>query len=273
MLYICATPIGNLEDITIRTLNILNAVDYIVCEDTRRTLKLMNHYKIKKRLVSVNEHSEFHKKNRIIEDLKEGKEIALVSDAGMPGIQDPGILIIQEAIKNNLKYTVLPGASALITAIVASGINQDEFLFLGFLPRKHSERTKLLEKYAHIFCEAVLYEAPHRFLKLAEDIYSVWGDREIVIIREISKAFEEYLHTTIREVLDTRMEIKGEIVLIVKRKKEEQSSYSDEDLLALAKKFQKEGLHSKEISKKISELTGISKKRAYDLTLQINKIF
>ena len=148
MLYICATPIGNLEDITLRVLNTLKEVDYIACEDTRRTVKLLNHYNITKKLVSVNEHTEYDKKDAIIKDLEAGMNVALVSDAGMPGIQDPGRLIIEQAIAHKIPYTVLPGATAFVTALVGSGLCKDEFLFLGFLPRKKQERISLLKKYS-----------------------------------------------------------------------------------------------------------------------------
>ncbi|MDO4710409.1 MAG: 16S rRNA (cytidine(1402)-2'-O)-methyltransferase [Peptostreptococcaceae bacterium] len=266
MLYICATPIGNLEDITIRTLNVLKSVDYILCEDTRRTLKLLNHYDIKKKLVSMNEHTEFKKKERILDDLKNGMDIALVSDAGMPGIQDPGQLLIRSLIEDQLPYTVLPGPSAMITALVGSGLSQDEFLFLGFLPRKMNERIQILNKYKDFVGEVILYEAPHRFSKLLEDILSIWGDRTIVIAREISKKFEEYDHTTVNEAL-RRQEIKGELVLIIKRPDIPKDLTSEQDLQLLIKQLLDQGIRTKEIAKKIAELSGISKNQAYDLVV------
>lgn len=269
MLYICATPIGNLEDITVRTLNILNKVDYILCEDTRRTVKLLNYYDIKKKLISMNEHMEFQKKDRIIEDLKSGMEIALVSDAGMPGIQDPGQLLIQSVIEKDLPYTVLPGASAMITALVGSGLSRDEFLFLGFLPRKKSERLQILEKYKDFSGEIILYEGPHRLIKLLEDILSVWGNREMVIARELSKHFEEYIRTSIQEAILEQTQIKGELVLIIKREDpSEKITYSEENLKEMATQLSANGMSTKDIVKELVEKTGISKNKAYEISLK-----
>ncbi len=268
MLYVCATPLGNLEDITLRTLRIFQEVDYILCEDTRRTIKLLNHYEIKKKLISMNEHSEFHKKNHIIDDLKAGKNIALVSDAGMPGIQDPGQQLIQEAIKNNVEYTILPGPSALITALVGSGMCQDEFVFLGFLPRKQSERKEILNRYASVKAELVLYESPHRFAKLLEDLMATLGDRNIVICRELSKRFEEYIHTTVNEAIEKQQDIQGELVIIIQRGEELNHEMTEQDLIQIAKGMS-EGKTSKQLSKELIQKTGISKNRAYEIALQI----
>ena len=269
MLYVCATPLGNLEDITLRTLRVFRKVDYILCEDTRRTIKLLNHYEIKKRLVSMNEHTEFHKKNFVIEDLKEGKSIALVSDAGMPGIQDPGQMLIREVIKNKLEYTVLPGPSAMITAIVGSGWCEDEFLFLGFLPRKKKERQALLMKHRSIEAELILYEAPHRFPNLLEDALEILGDREIIICRELSKKFEEYIHTTLSEALNERSEIQGELVIIIKRSQGAEE-WTENELLFLVNDLAS-SLSSKEVAKELMKRTGISKNRAYELSLRVKK--
>lgn len=267
MLYICATPIGNLEDITIRTLNTLSEVDYIACEDTRRTLKLLNHYDIKKKLVSLNEHNEFQKRESILEDLKKGMNIALVSDAGMPGIQDPGQLLIQLAIEHNIAYTVLPGASALITALVGSGVSKDEFLFLGFLPRKKNERLNILNQYADFFGEIILYEAPHRFAKLIDDIHSVFGNRKIVIAREISKLHEEYIHTDLESAIKHYREIKGEIVLIIERGEQQVEEIDIQDLAEIIYRLSEEGHSTKEITKILVKEYNLSKNEAYDLVI------
>lgn len=274
MLYVCATPIGNLEDITLRVLNTLKKVDYIACEDTRRTIKLLNHYDISKKLISINQHNEYERKNRIIDDLKEGKDIALVSDAGMPGIQDPGRILIEEVIKNQLPYTVLPGATAFVTALVGSGLCKDEFLFLGFLPRKNSERKVLLDKYSKFDKEIILYEAPHRFGKLLESIYESWGNRNIVISRELSKKFEEYIFTDIEEALNKHSKLKGEIVLIIEGKtnKEESDDVKvDINIDELVEEYLAKGFKTKELAKILVERANISKNEAYELALEFSK--
>lgn len=272
MLYICPTPIGNLEDITIRVLNTLKEVDYIACEDTRRTIKLLNHYGITKKLVSVNQHTEFEKRNRIIRDLEEGKNIALVSDAGMPGIQDPGREIIRLAIECKIPYTVLPGATAFVTALVGSGLCEDEFLFLGFLPRKSSERVAMLRKYAYFDREIVLYEAPHRLNKLLQDLQQVYGNRNIVLTRELTKKYEEYIFTNIDEAIDKYSNLKGEFVVIVGRKEETgEIEISEADLLKKAQELFSQGLKTKEITKKLMDEIGISKNSAYTIALQVSR--
>lgn len=271
MLYICATPIGNLEDITLRVLNTLKEVDYIACEDTRRTVKLLNHYNITKKLVSVNEHTEYDKKDAIIKDLEAGMNVALVSDAGMPGIQDPGRLIIEQAIAHKIPYTVLPGATALVTALVGSGLCKDEFLFLGFLPRKKQERISLLKKYSEFDREIVVYEAPHRLEKLLDSLWEVFGNRKIVISRELSKKYEEYIFTDIEEAIKKHSTLKGELVIIIERKQEtSEDDYEEEDIYQLAHQFYAQGLKTKEIASRLVDETHISKNKAYEMALDIS---
>lgn len=271
MLYICATPIGNLEDITLRVLNTLKEVDYIACEDTRRTVKLLNHYNITKKLVSVNKHTEYDKKDAIIKDLEAGMNVALVSDAGMPGIQDPGRLIIEQAIAHKIPYTVLPGATAFVTALVGSGLCKDEFLFLGFLPRKKQERISLLKKYSEFDREIVVYEAPHRLEKLLDSLWEVFGNRKIVISRELSKKYEEYIFTDIEEAIKKHSTLKGELVIIIERKQEtSEDDYEEEDIYRLAQQFYAQGLKTKEIASRLVDETHISKNKAYEMALDIS---
>lgn len=270
MLYICPTPIGNIEDITIRTLKVFEKVDYILCEDTRRTIKLLNHYEIKKKLISLNEHTEYIKKEMIINDLQGGKEIALVSDAGMPGIQDPGQIIIKEAIKNNIIYTVLPGPSAFITALIGSGIAKDEFVFLGFLPRKGSERRRILKRYSNLNCEIILYEAPHRFKKLLEDIKEELGNRNVVIARELTKKYEEYIFSNVEDAIE-KIDIKGEIVLIIQSEDKSINEENKIDINYEIKKLLDEGKSTKEISKLLSKKFNYSKNEIYNLALDTQK--
>ena len=190
MLYVCPTPIGNLEDITLRVLRTLKEVDLIAAEDTRRTVKLLNHYEIKTPLISLHEHNEAARVDFLLEQLRAGKRIALVSDAGMPGISDPGRLLINAVIEAGIPCTVLPGATAAVTAYVQSGILSDQFLFYGFLPRRGSERQAELVRLAQIPYPIVLYEAPHRLVETLSDLHRCLGNRR-ACIRELTKKFEE----------------------------------------------------------------------------------
>ncbi|MGL5256832.1 MAG: 16S rRNA (cytidine(1402)-2'-O)-methyltransferase [Proteocatella sp.] len=272
MLYICPTPIGNLEDITIRVLNTLKEADYIACEDTRHTLKLLNHYDIKNKLISIHEHNEFLKKDEIINDLKEGKNIALVSDAGMPGIQDPGKILIEAAIENDIEFTVLPGACAFVTAAIGSGIVDEEFTFVGFLPRKSKERIKLLENYKAYKGELVFYESPHRISSLLEDMQKVLGNRQIVLAREITKKFETYHRMDINSLIEfaDNTQIKGELVIVVKGNKEEVIlEYSDSDIEFLIKEKLDEDMSKKDAVKFISKDLNLPKNRVYEIAMNI----
>lgn len=273
MLYICPTPIGNLEDITIRVLNILKEVDYIACEDTRHTIKLLNHYEIKNKLISIHEHNEFAKKDEIIKDLLDGKNIALVSDAGMPGIQDPGKIIIEAAIENSLEFTVLPGACAFVTAVIGCGIVDEDFTFVGFLPRKSKERLKLLEKYKDYKGELVFYESPHRIGDLLKDLRSALGNREIVLAREITKKFETYHRTDIEGLIEfaNSTQVKGELVIIVKGNKIEAIfEYSDLDIENSIIEKLNDGMSKKDAIKHISANFKLPKNRVYEIAMNID---
>ena len=175
ILYICATPIGNLEDVSIRLLKTLRRVDLIACEDTRHTIKLLNRYKIKQRLVSYHQHSRPEQEDYIIAELLRGKAVALVTDAGMPGISDPGVKLIQRAIDTGVKIEVVPGPSAAIAALSVSGMESEGFLFRGFLPARSGQRKTALQELAQVRYTLVLYEAPHRLLKTLEDMLEIWG--------------------------------------------------------------------------------------------------
>lgn len=272
MLYICPTPIGNLEDITVRVLNTLKNVDYIACEDTRHTIKLLNHYEIKNKLVSIHEHNEFFKKDDIIKDLMDGKHIALVSDAGMPGIQDPGKIIIEAVIENDLEFTVLPGACAFVTAAIGSGIVDKEFTFMGFIPRKSKDRRETLENHKNYGGELVLYESPHRVKELIEDIQRVLGNRKLVLAREISKKFETYIRCSASELLDFISEnpIKGEVVLIIEGNKEiEVLEFSDEDIKNMIEKKLDENMSKKDAIKEISRDYKLSKNKVYEIAMNM----
>ena len=229
-LYIVATPIGNLEDITLRAIRILNEVDVIIAEDTRHTLKLLNHLKIKKPLISYYKQNEIEKSNLLIEKLKNGESIALVSDAGTPGISDPGEVIIKNAIKENITVTPIPGAVAFVNALIASGISTSEFIFQGFLPVNKKEKEDILTDLQKEDKTLIFYEAPHKMQKTLEAIYKTLGDRNIVLAREITKIHEEFIRCKVSEVLTKEMEFKGEFVIIVEGSK---ISQNDERLKEL----------------------------------------
>lgn len=220
-LYLVGTPIGNLEDITLRALRILKEVDLIACEDTRQTAKLLNHYGIETRTISYHEHNELTRSAELIMHLDQGKSIALVSDAGTPSVSDPGYRLVQLAIRHKLPVIPIPGPSAFLSALVASGLPAESFVFRGFLPVKITQRRKLLEEIKQSPWTQLFYEAPHRLLGTLEEIADVLGpQRRVVVAREVTKVYEEFVRGTAAEVLATfkrRQEIRGEITLLIGR--------------------------------------------------------
>jgi len=223
-LYLVATPIGNLEDITLRALRVLKEVDIIACEDTRHTQKLLNHYGIPARTTSYHEHNEMTRAPELVVELEQGARVALVTDAGMPGISDPGFRLISLAIRHHVPVVPVPGASAFLSALVASGLPTDAFRFSGFLPAKTGQRQQLLESIRESPRTQVFYEAPHRVKEAVTDIAEVLGkDRHIVVAREVTKLHEEFLRGRageILEILKSRGEVKGEITLLIGKAEE-----------------------------------------------------
>ena len=217
-LYIVATPIGNLNDISLRALETLKIVDVVACEDTRRTAKLLNHYEISTKMTPYHDHNKEYKTATLIEMLRNGKSIGLVTDAGTPSISDPGFYLIREAIKNDIQITPIPGPSALIAAAVASGLSINRFIFEGYLPRKKG-RTKRLKQLAKYDATIVIFEGPHRILKTLRDIRSFLGDRKAAIGREMTKMNEEFLRGTLSDLISifTERKPKGEFVILVER--------------------------------------------------------
>lgn len=213
-LYTIATPIGNLGDITFRAVNTLKEVDLVACEDTRHTGILLDHYGIKKPLVSYHQHSKLAKIDYLIEELRAGKNIALVTDAGTPGISDPGQVLIKKAIDNNIPVIPIPGSSAIITALSAAGVPTDSFVYLGFLPHKKGRKT-ILDSFKDEKRTIVFYESTHRIEKLLEELKVILGDRKIVVARELTKIYEEFLRGTVTEVQENLKITKGEFVVII----------------------------------------------------------
>ena len=272
-LYLVGTPIGNLEDITLRALRVLKEVDVIACEDTRQTQKLLNHYAIATRTTSYHEHNEMTKSAELVKEMQEGASVALVTDAGMPGISDPGYLLITLAIRHHVPVVPVPGASAFLAALVASGLPTDSFRFSGFLPAKRGERREVLETIKHSPRTQVFYEAPHRIVETLEDVIEVLGSgRHVVVAREVTKLHEEFLRGRASEVLETlkaREVVKGEITLLI-GKAEEKDAHGAADAgvrLSVRQRVEQimaeEKLDEKAALKKVAKERGVSKSEAY----------
>src|SRR5579863_324223 len=269
-LYLVATPIGNLEDITLRALRVLKEVDLIACEDTRQTLKLLSHYGIATRCVSYHEHNEMTKAAELVVDLEGGAKIALVTDAGMPGISDPGFRLISLAIRHHIPVVPIPGASAFLAALVASGLPTDSFRFSGFLPAKVGQRRQVLESTRESPRTQVFYEAPHRVKEALEDVVEILGgQRHVVIAREVTKIHEEFLRGHAQQVLETlkaRGDIKGEITLLI-GKMEAGEKKAPPSRVSVRQRIEQliaeEKLDEKAALKKVAKEMGMSKSEAY----------
>lgn len=265
ILYVVATPIGNLEDITLRAIKILQEVDLIAAEDTRHTLKLLNHLEISKPLISYHRHNEDIKTEVLIEKLKEGQDIALVSDAGTPGICDPGEVIIKKCIEEKIKVIPIPGACAMINALIASGIDTKEFTFLGFLPLNKKTRKEKLEEIRKSQKTMILYEAPHKLQTTLKDLADILLDRQMVLARELTKIHEEFIRGDIQEIIQKTDNLKGEIVLIIEGNKliEKENDFDNLSLEEHYKLYEEQGMEKKEIIKKIAKDRNLSKNEVY----------
>jgi len=265
-LYIVATPIGNLEDITLRALRILKEVDLIAAEDTRQTLKLLNHFEISKPLISYHRHNEEVKSNILIEKIKNGENIALVSDAGTPGICDPGEEVIKKAIQENIEVIPIPGACAMINALIASGIATNEFYFLGFLPLNKKLRKEKLEEIKNSEKTIILYEAPHKMKGTLEDLKNILENRKIVLARELTKIHEEFIRKDINQILDQIDNLKGEMILIIEGAEKtlrEENELNELTIEEQYKYYEKQGFDKKEIIKKIAKDRNVNKNEIY----------
>ena len=272
-LYIVATPIGNLEDITLRAINTLKNVDIIAAEDTRHTLKLLNHFEISKPLISYHRHNEDIKTEVLIKELINGKDIALVSDAGTPGICDPGEEIIKECIEQNIEVIPIPGACAMINALICSGISTKEFIFIGFLPLNKKLRKEKLEEIQKANKTLILYEAPHKLESTLKDLSTILEDRKIVLAREITKIHEEFIRGDIDFLIEKSKEIKGEIVLIIEaNNKKEENKLLDFSLEEHYKYYENQGLEKKEIIKKIAKDRNVNKNEIYKNFIYLNNL-
>ena len=264
MLYLVATPIGNLKDISIRALEVLKSVEEIACEDTRHSLTLLRAYDINKPLFSYHKFNERESGEKLIEKLKQGKNIALITDAGMPVVSDPGNILVKMLIDNQLEYTVVPGACAFVSALALSGLDASRFCFLGFLPQKAGERKEFLEKYKTLDATLIFYSAPHDVVKDVETLYSVLGDRSAVAVKEITKVYERVERFNLKDGYPSQP--KGEYVLLVEAGNplDENKDLSNKQLI---ERYISQGLEKKDALKKVAKERNIAKSELYKLTI------
>lgn len=274
-LYLCATPIGNLEDITLRVLRVLEEVDLIAAEDTRNSIKLLNHYEIKTPMTSYHEFNKIEKAYQLVEKLQEGMNIALITDAGTPGISDPGEELVKIAYEAGIEVTSLPGPAACITALTLSGLSTRRFAFEAFLPKDKKERKRILEELQKETRTIILYEAPHHLIKTLEELREALGNRRITLCRELTKKYEEGQRTTIDEVLEyyKDKEPRGEYVLVLEgktREEVEEERKKEWETLSLEEHMQlyeQKGISHKEAMKLVAKDRGVSKRDIYQALL------
>ncbi len=264
MLYFVGTPIGNLKDISLRAIEVLKSVDEIACEDTRHSMGLLNAYQIKKPLFSCHKFNERQTGEKIIEKLKDGKNIALITDAGMPVVSDPGNILVTMLIENGLEFTVIPGACAFVSALVLSGLDCSRFCFLGFMPQKTSERREFLERYKNLDLTLIFYSAPHDIKKDVESIYKVFGERRAVAVKEITKIHERAERFNLSENIEG--EPKGEFVLLVEggKMQNDNLNLSEKEHIEL---YIAKGMDKKDALKTVAKERGVSKSSLYKYTI------
>lgn len=267
--YFVATPIGNLKDITLRALEVLKSVDVIACEDTRESAKLLNYYGINKKTVSYHKFNEFSKCDKILEDLDNGLTYAIITDQGMPALQDPGLILVNKLKKENISYTVVPGASSIINALVLSGMDNEKFSFLGFFPKKNKEKEEFLKELENENKTAIFFDTPHSILENLHLLKERLPERKISINRELTKKFEESLCFKLKDLDEEKLILKGEFVLILEKKEQEDENvkqYEDEILNLLNKNER-----TKDIVKKIQNKSGLSKNEIYDYVVDLKR--
>ena len=272
-IYLVATPIGNLSDISMRAIETLKNADIIACEDTRNTIRLLNHFEIKGHLTSYHEYNKIDKAYELCEKVKEGKNIAFVSDAGMPAISDPGYELVEIAYKEGLEVTVVPGASAVVSALAISGISSRRFVFEGFLPADKNEKKEILTELSQESRTLILYEAPHRLLKTLKELFEYMGNRNIAIVREITKLHEEVLRGKLADIIadyeSEKVAIRGEYVLVIEgkslleKREERQKSFEEIGIREHYEKYIAEGVDKKEAMKAVAKDRGIQKRDVY----------
>ena len=262
-LYLVPTPIGNLEDMTYRSINILNTVEVIFSEDTRVTLQLLNHFDIKKKLIALHDHNEDNEKEKVLEYLKNGKSVAIVTDRGTPIISDPGYKTVKYVTDNGYNVVGLPGANAFVPALITSGIEPSPFMFYGFLNSKDSKRKTELESLKFCKYTIIFYEAPHRIKKTMEEILEIFGDRQVSLSREISKKFESIYRGNISDLLPTLDNIKGEFVIVVSPYKEDNSNNNELSVIDNVKLYIENGMEVMDAIKRVAKERNIPKNEIY----------
>lgn len=278
-LYLCATPIGNLEDITFRTLETLKTVDLIAAEDTRHSIKLLNHFDIKTKMTSYHEYNRVEKARYLVNLLEEGKNIALITDAGTPGISDPGEELVRQCHERGIRVTSLPGACALINALIISGQPTRRFCFEAFLPADKKERAMILDQLKNETRTIILYEAPHRLLKTLEELYNAMGNRAMTVCRELTKKHETAFVSNMEDIIAyyTEHPAKGECVLVVQGrtlkelKKESQEQFQELDLMEHMERYLGNGYSQKEAMKLVAKDRGVGKREVYQELLKYKK--
>ncbi len=273
MLYVCPTPIGNLEDITLRVLRTLQEVDLILAEDTRHTGQLLHHFQIARPLESLHEHNEREKTTRILDLIRQGKKVALVSDAGMPGISDPGAFLIQEVIRSGLPLEVLPGANAALVGFLQSGLTSTHFLFYGFLSRRKKDRIKNLESLKDLTYPIIFYEAPHRLKEMLGDLLEIFGDRNCSVSRELTKRFEETRRGSLSELLHyfTLENPRGEFVITVEGGEPAVAQEKNEDDIShMIETLMDSGLSRRTAVEQVCDKYRLPKNQVYEIALKLN---
>lgn len=266
--YLVATPIGNLKDISSRALEVLKNVDYIASEDTRTTSNLLSYFGINKPMISYHEHNEQESSTKLIDLLKQGKSIAITSDAGYPGISDPGAIIVKHCIENDIPVSIIPGANAFLPALIGSGLDNNHFYFHGFLPSKPSARKKELEQLTNLTCTLIFYESPHRIKETLNDLLTYFPNRKMSLAREITKLHEEYIYGTINEIAQIdESTLKGEMVIVIEGNKIKEE-YTEEELIEMLNKLISNGLSLKEASKELANELNLKKNYLYQLGLK-----
>lgn len=274
-LYICGTPIGNLDDVTLRLLKVLDSVDVIAAEDTRRTGKLLNYYEINTSLTSYHEHNEQEKAVELMSLLRKGKKLALVSNAGMPGVSDPGCEIIKRAIAEDVEVIPVPGPTAAISALVVSGLPMDSFVFTGFLPRRGEERREKLQQIKQEQRTTIVYESPYRLLDTLQDLAQILAQRQLAVVRELTKVHEEKIYGTANEVLAEmkNREIKGEIVIVIAGREAapaEKEGWEDLTILEHVELLMKNGYTKKRAIKEVANTRDLPKSEVYEIAIAID---
>lgn len=269
--YIVSTPIGNLEDMTFRAVKVLKEVDVILCEDTRHSIKLLNHFEIKNKLISYHKFNEKERIDYILSLINEEKKIALISDAGTPLISDPGSILVKELIENNIKFTVVPGANAVLPALILSGFNSEEFLFIGFLQKKYNKKEEKLKTLKDLDKTLIFYSSPYELKDLLKAINNVLGNRKVAISKEITKIHETTYRDEVINLIDifeNEENIKGEFVVVVEGNKEEKKNLSMEETKEIFQKRVESGENPKDIIKNLAKENNLNKRELYNFLMK-----